>query len=114
MIDQGRKVLDGTVASIQSQFDPRVIRVEPVDSNCDLTSIKGVSLIENTEKDGSILMRLDENAKATEVLSKIVQSTPVRSIEVVKPTLDEVFIEQVARSRGEEAALQVREEMSHV
>ena len=114
MIDQGRKVLDGTVASIQSQFDPRVIRVEPVDTNCDLTSIQGVSLIENTEKDGSILMRLDENAEATEVLSKIVQSTPVRSIEVVKPTLDEVFIEQVARSRGEEAALQVREEMSHV
>jgi ABC-type uncharacterized transport system ATPase subunit len=58
-------------------------------------------------------MRLEDNAEATEVLRQIVQSTPVRGIEIVKPTLDEVFIEQVARRRGHEAALQVREEMSH-
>jgi ABC-2 type transport system ATP-binding protein len=113
MIDQGRKVLDGTVASIQTQFDPRVIRIEPVDVHCDLTKIPGAALMTNTEKDGHLLMRLDDNADATVVLSQIVQTTPVRSIEIVKPSLDEIFIEQVARSRGAEAALQVREEMSH-
>lgn len=113
MIDQGRKVLDGSVASIQSQFDPRVIRIEPVDAQCDLTKISGATLIANTEKDGRLLMRLDDNADATVVLSQIVQTTPVRGIEIVKPSLDEIFIEQVARSRGAEAALQVREEMSH-
>jgi len=113
MIDQGRKVLDGTVASIQTQFDPRVIRIEPVDVHCDLTKIPGAGLMTNTEKDGHLLMRLDDNADATVVLSQIVQTTPVRSIEIVKPSLDEIFIEQVARSRGAEAALQVREEMSH-
>jgi ABC-2 type transport system ATP-binding protein len=113
MIDQGRKVLDGTVASIQTQFDPRVSRIEPVDVHCDLTKIPGAALMKNTEKDGHLLMRLDDNADATAVLSQIVQTTPVRSIEIVKPSLDEIFIEQVARSRGAEAALQVREEMSH-
>ena len=113
MIDQGIKVLDGTVASIQTQFDPRVIRIEPVDVHCDLTKIPGATLMANTEKDGHLLMRLDDNADATVVLSQIVQTTPVRSIEIVKPSLDEIFIEQVARSRGTEAALQVREEMSH-
>jgi len=113
MIDQGMKVLDGTVCSIQEQFDPRVIRVEPVDSNCNLSRISGTTLIENTNKDTHLLMRLNDNIDATEVLKQIVQTTPVRGIEIVKPTLDEVFIEQVARSRGQEAALQVREEMFH-
>jgi ABC-2 type transport system ATP-binding protein len=114
MIDQGRKVLDGTVASIQSQFDPRVIRIEPVDINCDLSNISGASLIPNSESKEHLLMRLDDEIDATGVLAQIVQSTPVRGIEIVKPTLDEIFIEQVTRSRGHEAAIQVRKEMSHV
>ncbi|MBC8522398.1 ATP-binding cassette domain-containing protein [PVC group bacterium] len=114
MIDQGRKVLDGTVAFIQSQFDPRVIRIEPVDINCNLKNISGASLIANSDNNECILMRLDDNIDATKVLSQIVQTTPVRGIQVVKPTLDEVFIEQVARSRGHEAAQKVREEMTNV
>ena len=114
MIDQGRKVLDGTVASIQSQFDPRVIRIEPVDINCDLSAISGASLIPNSPSSEHLLMRLDDEIDATGVLAQIVQSTPVRGIEIVKPTLDEIFIEQVTRSRGREAAIQVRKEMSHV
>ncbi|MBC8202559.1 MAG: ATP-binding cassette domain-containing protein [Planctomycetes bacterium] len=114
MIDEGKKVLDGTVSSIQSQFDPRVIRIEPVDKNCDLSKIVGATLIENTNKSDHLLMRLDDQIDATEVLRKIVLATPVRGIEIVKPTLDEVFIEQVARRRGTKAADQVREEMSHV
>jgi len=114
MIDQGRKVLDGTVASIQSQFDPRVIRIEPVDINCDLSAISGASLIPNSQSSEHLLMRLDDEIDATGVLAQIVQSTPVRGIEIVKPTLDEIFIEQVTQSRGREAASQVRKEMSHV
>jgi len=114
MIDQGRKVLDGTVESIQSQFDPRVIKIEPVDINCDLSTIRGATPLRNTESENHLLMRLDDEIDATGVLSQIVQSTPVRGIEIVKPTLDEIFIEQVALSRGDEAALQVREEMSNV
>ena len=114
MIDQGRKVLDGTIASIQSQFDPRVIRIEPVDINCDLSNISGASLIPNSESKEHLLMRLDDEIDATSVLAQIVQSTPVRGIEIVKPTLDEIFIEQVTRSRGHEAAIQVRKEMSNV
>ena len=113
MIDQGRKVLDGSVESIQRQFDPRVIRVEPVDMSCDLTSIDGASPISGAAEDGHILMRLAEHANATSVLTKIVETTPVKGIEIVKPTLDEVFIEQVARSRGQEAAVKVREEMTN-
>ncbi|MDP6693646.1 MAG: DUF4162 domain-containing protein, partial [Phycisphaerales bacterium] len=97
-----------------SQFDPRVIRIEPVDINCNLKNISGASLIANPDNNECILMRLDDNIDATKVLSQIVQTTPVRGIQVVKPTLDEVFIEQVARSRGHEAAQKVREEMTNV
>ncbi len=114
MIDEGKKVLDGTVNAIQAQFDPRVISVEPVDKNCDLSKIAGTTLVENTIKSNHLLLRLDDQIDATEVLRKIVQTTPVRGIEIVKPTLDEVFIEQVARRRGTKAADQIREELSNV
>lgn len=114
MIDQGQKVLDGTISTIQSQFDPRVIKIEPVDINCDLSNIAGATLIPNSESDEHLLMRLEDDSDATSVLTHIVQSTAVRGIEIVKPTLDEIFIEQVSQSRGHEAALQAREELSHV
>ncbi|MDP7009006.1 MAG: ATP-binding cassette domain-containing protein [Phycisphaerales bacterium] len=114
MIDQGKKVLDGTVSSIQSQFDPRVIRIEPTDMQCDLHSIHGATVIKRNEKEKQILMRLQEGAEAPAILSQIVQQQSVQGIEIVRPTLDEIFIEQVERNRGHEAALQVREEMKHV
>ena len=41
MIDQGLKVLDGSLESIQEQFNPRVVQVEPVDASVRFDAIEG-------------------------------------------------------------------------
>ena len=113
MIDQGIKVLDGPIAEIKQQFDPRVIQVEPTDPTIDFSQFTGIASIESLDKDGCINLRLEDTADATEILRTITQQISVRGIQIVKPTLDEIFIEQVARSRGADAASATREELTH-
>ena len=113
MIDQGIKVLDGPIADIKEQFDPRVIQVEPTDHTIDFSQFNGITSIDSLDKDGCVNLRLDDTADATEILRTITQQISVRGIQIVKPTLDEIFIEQVARSRGSDAASATREELTH-
>ena len=113
MIDQGTKVLDGSIAEIKQQFDPRVIKVEPADPTTNFSQFDGIASIGTPDKDGCVNLRLEDTAEATEILRTITQKISVRGIQIVKPTLDEIFIEQVASSRGVEAASATREELTH-
>jgi ABC-2 type transport system ATP-binding protein len=113
MIDQGIKVLDGTINSIREQFDPRMIQVEPVDAQSNFSHITGISQSLPIDKNGKINLRLEDNAEPSQVLQNIVASTPVLGAQLVKPTLDEIFIEQVVQRRGLEAAEQTRRELSN-
>ncbi len=113
MIDQGIKVLDDAIGSIRDQFDPRMIQVEPVDSHADFSQIAGISQSLPIDKSGKINLRLEDDAEPSQVLQNIVVSTPVLGAQLVKPTLDEIFIEQVVQRRGLEAAEQTRKELSH-
>jgi|TARA_B110000196_G_scaffold246947_1_gene215899 ABC-2 type transport system ATP-binding protein len=113
MIDQGYKVLDGSLASIQAQFDPRVLTIEPVDSSANFTSLPGVESVSAGKTNTSFNLRITDNADPATVLQEIVAKVPVLSARVAKPSLDEIFIEQVVRSRGSEAADAVRTELHH-
>jgi ABC-2 type transport system ATP-binding protein len=113
MIDQGTKVLDGSLTSIQSQFDPRVVQVEPLDPTICLDSIEGVDHVTTIERSKSVNLRIHKNAIPTEVLQRVVAYTPVISAQLARPSLDEIFIEQVARNRGTDAADAVRLEFEN-
>ena len=113
MIDQGTKVLDGTIESIREQFDPRMIQVEPVDHHADFSKIQGVLHTSPIDKNGKVLLRLDEQSKPADVLQAVVITAPVLGAQLVKPTLDEIFIEQVAQRRGTQAAVKAREDLAH-
>jgi ABC-2 type transport system ATP-binding protein len=113
MIDRGLKVLDGSISDIKRQFDPRVIQVEPVDPTNDFSNLDGITSVDEIDRDGCVNLRLEDDADATDILRKITEQTPVRGIQIVRPTLDEIFIEQVARNRGTEAASAAREELTH-
>ena len=113
MIDQGVKVLDGSLGSIQEQFDPRIVQVETVDPSVCFDSIAGIANISMSEKNKRVNLRIHEDANPIDVLQKVVAFTPVRSAQISKPSLDEIFIEQVARSRGTEAAEAIRMELDH-
>ena len=113
MINQGIKVLDGSLESIQEQFDPRVVQVEPVDSTVQFNDIKGISHVYALPRSTRVNLRIDDHANPVEVLQQVVAYTPVRSAELARPSLDEIFIEQVAKSKGSEAADAVRLEMDN-
>lgn len=113
MIDQGIKVLDGSLASIQEQFDPRVVQVEPVDTSIQFDSIDGVLHTTQVEKTNRVNLRIDDDAIPTEVLRNVVAFTPVISVRLVRPSLDEIFIEQVAKRRGNKAADETRMELDN-
>jgi ABC-2 type transport system ATP-binding protein len=112
MIDQGIKVLDGPIDDIRTQFDARTIELEPVHRDVRLDMIDGVSHVEGVGGDGLVKVRLSDGADAADVLQQIAATIPVRGIQVVRPTLDEIFIDEVLRRRGAEAATSTREELT--
>ncbi|MBT4530194.1 MAG: ATP-binding cassette domain-containing protein [Phycisphaerae bacterium] len=113
MIDRGVKVLDGSLASIQEQFNPRLLKVIPLDAEVSFDSIAGVATTTKNKNGSEVDLRIEEHANPVEVLQRVVAHTPVISAQIARPTLDEIFIEQVARSKGAEAAETVRSELHH-
>ena len=113
MIDQGLKVLDGSLESIQEQFNPRVVQVEPVDASVRFDAIEGVMHSTNIERSNRVNLRVDDNSNPIDVLQRVVAFTPVLSAQLARPSLDEIFIEQVASSRGVEAAEVARMELDN-
>ncbi len=113
MIDQGTKVLDGSLISIQDKFNPRSVVIEPVDTDCSIDLFEGVEYISPINKQNQINLRVNKNTNPVDVLQKIVSTVPVFSAQLARPTLDEIFIEQIAMSRGSEAADAARLELHH-
>ena len=113
MIDQGLKVLDGSLESIQEQFNPRVVQVEPVNASVRFDAIEGVMHTTKIERSNRVNLRVDDNSNPIDVLQRVVAFTPVLSAQLARPSLDEIFIEQVASSRGVEAAEVARMELDN-
>ncbi|MBC8201758.1 MAG: ATP-binding cassette domain-containing protein [Planctomycetes bacterium] len=113
MIDQGLKVLDGSLKSIQEQFNPRIVQVEPVDPSVRFDGIEGVMHSTTVKRSNRIDLRVEDTANPVDVLQRIVAYTPVLSVQLARPSLDEIFIEHVATSRGVEAAEAARMELDH-
>jgi ABC-2 type transport system ATP-binding protein len=107
MIHQGRKVLDQTVASIGTSYDPRSIVFEPFEPSADVSVIRSVPGVRALSRDGGAWdIALEDGAKATEVIRCVVSAVPPSRIEVRRPTLEDVFIRIV--TGGEEGGDQAR------
>ena len=108
MIHQGRKVLDNTPAEIRNQFDPRAIVIEPLllgaedvsSYEVSLRGLPGVSAVSTTGR--NITVQLKTGVDATQSIPAIAASVPCRRIEVVRPTLEDVFIEIVTNTANTE------------
>ena len=94
MIFQGRKVLDGTLESIQADYPANRVRVRFADSNTQLPNLHGISEIEVRKPFAEF--RLDDASKTQEVLHQLADQTQLTHFEVVKPTLHEIFV-RIAR-----------------
>lgn len=99
MIHRGRKVLDETLAAICSQYDPRSIEFDPLDSRADVSRIAnlpGVERVESAESGYKIFL-VDGTDPADAMRRIIGEATPAR-LELTRPRLEDIFINLVSSS----------------
>jgi ABC-2 type transport system ATP-binding protein len=95
MIHHGRKVLDDTPAGIRQRYQPRAVILEPSRGNvgASLESLPEVAGVH--AQDGLVRVDLREGVEAVECLPRLASVAAARRIEVLRPTLEDVFIEIV-------------------
>jgi ABC-2 type transport system ATP-binding protein len=95
MIHRGRKVLDGTLDSIQRQYGNDTIRVSAAGGCEDLPGVEKVRDLGQVQE-----LRMAQGCDPQEVLRALVARTRVTSFSVTKPSLHDIFV----RIAGQEAA----------
>jgi ABC-2 type transport system ATP-binding protein len=102
MIYQGRKVLDGTLESIQDQFGSDTLRVllEGGAAPDDLPGVEKVTDFGRYQE-----LRLAPGTDTQELLGRLMQRGRVRHFELARPTLHDIFVRIAApKDTPEEAA----------
>ncbi|HTR37328.1 MAG TPA: ATP-binding cassette domain-containing protein [Bryobacteraceae bacterium] len=100
MIFRGKKVLDGTLESIQSSYGSDTIRVEVEGRGDVLRNLPGIEVIKDL---GQIQeLRMSAGCDPQRVLEALIARTRVISFSVVKPSLHDIFV-RIAGPQPEEA-----------
>lgn len=97
MIHRGEKVLDQSLRSIRSTFDPRQIVFEPLDPGANVHVLRSVPGVRNLAQKGTAWeLALAEGASAAAIIPTIVAAITPTRIEVRRPTLEDVFVRIVS------------------
>lgn len=107
LINHGATLLEGTLDQINARFDPRTIEARPKNIHADLASIQDVRET-NLSQNGSVEVHLNSQADPYDVLQRIVAEHPMHSIGLRRPSLEEIFVDQVRNDQGQEAAAHAR------
>lgn len=90
MIYKGRKVLDGTLSSIQERFGRDTVRVRCESNGVNFEQLPGVERVNNY---GQLQeLRMSPGADSQAVLAALVERTRVSHFEIATPTLHDIFI----------------------
>ncbi len=100
MIFRGRKVLDGTIASIQDQYGEDTIRVSAEGGGAAVQGLPGVEQLRDLGQVQEI--RIARGADPQELLRALIARTRVSSFSVVRPSLHDIFV-RIAGPTAEEA-----------
>jgi ABC-2 type transport system ATP-binding protein len=101
MIFRGKKVLDGTLSSIQATYGSDTIRVE-VEGACG--ALEGLPGIDRFNDLGHVQeLRMTADCDPQEVLHTLAARTKVYSFSLVKPSLHDIFV-RIAGPQPEEEA----------
>jgi ABC-2 type transport system ATP-binding protein len=90
MIFRGRKVLDGTLRSIQDQFGNDTIRLRTENGATDLTDLPGVQKVNDYGQMQEIRLAPDTDSQT--FLAAIMQRARIQSFDVVRPSLHDIFV----------------------
>jgi ABC-2 type transport system ATP-binding protein len=96
MIHRGRKVLDEPTSRLRRRFDPRLVLMEPLDPDLDVSHVAALAVVEAVEQvDRVWRIRLLAGTEPTEAIRMIAGTVPVARIELSRLTLDDIFIDLV-------------------
>ena len=101
MIFKGRKVLDGTLISIQDEYGSDTLRLRAENGISSLKNLDGVEKI--TDFGGLQELRLRPEADHQKILAQIMARTHIYSFDLAKPTLYDIFL-RIAGPEAEAAA----------
>jgi len=101
MIYQGRKVLDGTLSSIQQKYGSDTIRIRTEDGIQALGDLPGVEKINDFGRLQEL--RIAQGTDSQEVLAAIMKLTRIEKFETIQPSLNDIFI-RIAGPEAEEAS----------
>jgi len=94
MIYKGKKVLDGTLTSIQEKFGQDTLRVQ---TEAGVSSLKDIRGVERVNDFGAVQeIKLEQHADSQDVLQSILGKTKVYKFELTSPSLNDIFI-RIAR-----------------
>ena len=99
MIHKGQKVLDGTLSAIQDEYGSDTIRIRCARGADALQDLPGVEKVNDFGQLQELRTASDCDAQA--VLATILSRTAVRSFDMVKPSLHDIFI-RIAGPDGQE------------
>ena len=98
LFNRGRKILDESLASIRSRFDPRTLVADPVepDDAGAATRLAAIAGVESIERVGDAYeLRLAADADAPAALAAAAAAMPLRGATLRRVSLDDVFVELV-------------------
>jgi len=99
MIYQGRKVLDGTLTSIQDAYGSDTARVR-VESNAEV--LRGLPGVEHITDRGRLQeLRLTQGCDSQRLLAEIMSRTRVIQFELARPSLHDIFVRIAGPAEGE-------------
>jgi ABC-2 type transport system ATP-binding protein len=105
MIHRGRKVLDEPMAGMRRQFDPGVIRFEPLEESADLLPLRLLPGVAETRPvEGGCEIRLVPGADSAAMMRQIAATVPPARLELARVRLEDVFIRLVAETTDTAAA----------
>jgi ABC-2 type transport system ATP-binding protein len=89
MIYKGKKVLDGTLESIQDRYGADTLRVR-LDGGPRLEGLPGVARV--ADLGNSQELRLQRGADSQQILAELMRRGPVRLFEQTRPSLHDIFV----------------------
>ena len=108
MIHRGRKVLDEPMAGLRRQYDPRTIRLEPLDPHASLSVLSVLPDIEDLRQTGDgYEIRLTAGSDPAAAIRQIAAAVALARIELSRVRLEDVFIRLVSESTATEEAERV-------
>jgi ABC-2 type transport system ATP-binding protein len=102
MIFKGKKVLDGPLASIQDRFGSDVLRIKIEDGRSALEDLEGVEKITDFGQFQELRVQRGRDPQA--VLATLLSRGRLKSFEIAKPSLHDIFV-RVVNSETEEVPL---------